>query len=154
MEAMGLASRDDGRVDPLPTKPASTARLAFNRLEHRALTNLVNDPSGSTVAAAQERATALAGDDRDGVRVRALARAAALAESHHQQLSLLLVTAIRTRDFDSAKALDRLLTGSNRRYCELMEQLGREGHRARSQPVFVVAAANQFNLDLGEPHER
>ena len=81
MEAMGLLRRDvddgDSRPDAAECARPTSSRLGFNALEQRALTQLVDDPSGSMVSVSQERATALAGGDRDGVRLRALARAGA-----------------------------------------------------------------------------
>ena len=135
-----------GPTQPECARPTSS-RLGFNALEQRALTQLVDDPSGSMVSVSQERATALAGGDRDGVRLRALARAVALAEATHQQITVLLMAAVRTKEFETAKVLDKLLTGSNRRYCELMEQLCSESRGIRRQPVLFVAAASRTTSD-------
>ncbi len=151
---MALLTADDDQLqvqahDDVQTLAATAPRLAFNAIESRAITELVRDPSGTVITNTRDRATALAGPDRDAVRLRSLARAAAVAEATLQQMNLLLVTAIRTHDLDTAKALSKLVDGANRRYCELAAQLGLEDDGARHHPVLFIAAANAVNVGAG-----
>jgi hypothetical protein len=157
MEAMALLTADDDQLpmqdhDDVQALAASTPRLALNAVERRAITELVSDPSGTVITNTRDRATGLAGADRHGVRLRSLARATAVAEATLQQMNLLLVTAIRTHDLETAKALSKLVDGANHRYCELTAQLSLEDDGARRHPVLFIAAANEVNVgDGGTP---
>lgn len=113
------------------------------------MTQLLVDGEEAMLDHVRARAGAFASAEGDGVRLRSLARSAALAEVQMGQLSALLSATLAQRDELGAKLLDKLLTSATKRFTLLMDELRAERQGGR-RSVLVVGAAQHVHVGAGE----
>jgi hypothetical protein len=141
-------------VRELPTRQNACAeapvpRLALSPIEAFSVTQLLANGEEAVLEHVRARAGAFASADGDGVRLRSLARATAIAEAQMAQLSALLSATLGQRDETTAKLLDKFLTSTTRRFTMLMDELRAERQGGR-RSVLVVGAAQHVHVGAGE----
>jgi hypothetical protein len=136
-------------VRPPARVEETTPRLALSPVETASVTQLLAGGEEALLDHVRARAGAFVSADGDGVRLRSLARAAALAEVQMGQMSALLSAALSQRDEPGAKLLDKLLTSATKRFTMLMDELRAERQGGR-RSVLVVGAAQHVHVGAGE----
>jgi len=125
-------------------------RVGFAAVDRLPLTGLVDhDNVKSVIAWAGEIATALIGPDRDGARLRLIARSIASERARLAILEAMLDEQVVAKEFGAARELNMLISSTTRRLCALLRE-----HQAScvngARAAIVVGHADHVSFDTSK----
>lgn len=139
--APAAVTRDDS-VDGLEQRA-----VGFSVVDRLPLEGLIDhDNSKAIIAWAGEIATALVGTDRDGARLRLIARSIASERARLTILEAMLDDQLVAKNFAVVRELNPLISSTTRRLCSLLRE-----HQAScangARATIVVGHADQVHVD-------
>ena len=125
-------------------------RIGLAPLDQFALRMLVSDNPATAVEHARGLAEALVGPDRDGARLRVLARGIATCETQRALLEAMLMERLARRDGEGVELVERVLRNLSARVFKLIEA-HRQESLVQQRPVLVaVGHADAVNIGAVE----